>query len=104
MYLKITDGDTTHYLHGADEIRVDRFAGYNQQEHEDERPDAANASVLHLFLQGEPSEPEPTHRDVVILQPVMGPHSAAPRTIITDFDVYLLNDQGKTIEVIHRSP
>lgn len=101
MLLKITDGILTHYLDGFDEVRVQHYDGFNADEAE--LNDAENVQPLYLYLELEPSEPEPPTRDVVILQPTVGPKSMCPRTIVTDFQVYLLNDAGKTIEVLHRA-
>lgn len=100
MILKITDGVLTHYLDGFEEVRVTEMHGY--VEGDDLPEDADGVSTLCLWLPHEPSEDEPVVRQAVLLQPAMSPKSISPRTILTDFPVYLLNEAGKTVEVINR--
>lgn len=94
MYLKIVVDNQSHYLKCGAEVSVVPGDARDPQHprHEDRH---SVFPIMHNLLRGEPVSLFP---DLQVDE--MG--IAVPRTIVTDGDVYLLDDSGKTVDIIKR--
>lgn len=92
MYLKIVTGSEVHYIKCGTEVAVkegDMATEYDMVE-----------AVLHLMEENA----VPRKRRVLTLYPDLPTDEIGvpPRTLVTDGQVYLLDDSGKTVDVIQR--
>jgi hypothetical protein len=90
MYLKIVTDNETHYVKCGAEVAVkqgDKSKLYGPE------------CGLHLMIE---KSPEPTNTITLFPDLQMDEIGILPRTIVTDGSVYLLDDSGKTVDVIQR--
>lgn len=90
MYLKIVTDNETHYIKCGGEVSVkqgDKSGKYGPE------------CGLHLMIE---KSPGPTNTITLFPDLQVDEIGVLPRTVVTDGKVYLLDDSGKTVDVIQR--
>jgi hypothetical protein len=92
MYLKVVTDNETHYIKCGTEVAVKEGDVASEYDYE---------AVLHLMVEKSPKSPT---RRVITLFPDLPTEEIGvpPRTLVTDGQVYLLDDSGRTVDVIQR--
>jgi hypothetical protein len=91
MYLKVVTDNETHYIKCGTEVAVKEGDVAKEFDYE---------AVLHLMVE----KSHPNKRRVITLFPDLPTDEMGvpPRTLVTDGQVYLLDDSGRTVDVIQR--
>jgi hypothetical protein len=95
MYVKITDGLNTHFISLSGDVRFEDAPTMEYEEIQDDNEPTTD--FLHFVTVDEDDRPE-YHKPGVLIRP----EGLPLRTYVTNWDVYLLSDSGKTLEVVHR--
>lgn len=99
MILKITDGDISHFVHCSGDVQVQRVDTMNPEDWGDfDVTEESTAEWMRFLTVNEDDTPDLMASGVVIR-----PEGLPLRTYLTSMDAYLMTDQGKTIEVLHRA-
>lgn len=97
MIIKITDGDVSHFFQFDGDLQVHKVPSMRPEDWGDLDLSDEPAGWHRLISPTEDDEPDLSRPGVVLR-----PEGLPLKTYLTDWDVYLLSDKGKTVEVLNR--